>query len=278
MQVVKMTSKARVIEDISQTQAKPDGFALYVRLAHVAAARYAAAVQAMSGLLDSAGARTCYLLPNYDMLALGAAPLPVIASRVRENLSFLLAEDMPRESEPLSTLFLSAEMDTLRALIGKCYGEGKPPPSQLLPACDIDQDKLRAARVQRASPARLCVLVAEDERFSRQLVVEILGRDIDTLPAANGVEALQLYEAHAPDIVFLDIDLPRVDGHAVLERIAQADAEAFVVMLTAHHTQEDVQRALKHRAKGYIVKPFTRRKIAQYLNLYRQDFPQRNSV
>lgn len=125
---------------------------------------------------------------------------------------------------------------------------------------------------------RLCILIIEDQQFSRRLVVESLNKFAEVLSAENGFEALKLYEQNAPDIVFLDINLPGMNGHEVLRQITKMDKDAFVVMLTASDKIEDVQGALKEKARGYIVKPFTRKKLDQYINLYVQKNPGRASA
>lgn len=139
----------------------------------------------------------------------------------------------------------------------------------------INRQKFVAALQHRHARKRVSILVVEDQRFNLQMVVEILGRGFDTHPAIDGATALKLYETHAPDMVFLDIDLPGIDGLCVLEAITALDPESFIVMLTASHDQKDVERAMQCKAQGYIVKPFTRQKINQYLSLYKETFPDR---
>jgi len=128
----------------------------------------------------------------------------------------------------------------------------------------------RAQRRMRKMPS---ILVAEDQRFSRQLVASIIDRRYEVLTAQNGVEAMRLYEEFAPNIVLLDIDLPGMDGHTLLNIITNLDEDAFVIMLTASQLEYDVQTAISHKARGYIVKPFTKQKLQQYLNLYQQYVP-----
>lgn len=118
---------------------------------------------------------------------------------------------------------------------------------------------------------RLQILVVEDHDFSRKLVIDALGRDYDSIAAANGKQAIERYAANAPNIVFLDIGLPKIDGHNVLKRIMEMDKDAFVVMLSANTYANDVKGAITNGAKGFIAKPFTKEKIMNYIKKYKNN-------
>jgi two-component system cell cycle response regulator DivK len=102
------------------------------------------------------------------------------------------------------------------------------------------------------------ILVADDNAASRELVREVLaapGREI--LEAAQGQEALNRIEESRPDLVLLDIQMPVLDGFAVLYRLRRTPALAHipVVALTAFAMQGDRQRALAAGFDEYITKP-----------------------
>ena len=73
--------------------------------------------------------------------------------------------------------------------------------------------------------------------------------------AGTGKEGEQRFAEARPDIVFLDVRLPDVNGLDVLERLRQADARACVVVITAYGTLETVTRAIRGKAFDYLVKP-----------------------
>lgn len=130
----------------------------------------------------------------------------------------------------------------------------------------------RALQNKKQRGNRLSILIIEDQMFSRHLLTESLKKHHSTLSAENACEGLNLYMLNAPDIVFLDIELPDHDGFYVLERILKTDPTAFVVMTTANNLADDVKRAIGKGAKGYIVKPFTKTKVHEYINLYISKF------
>lgn len=102
------------------------------------------------------------------------------------------------------------------------------------------------------------VVVAEDEALIRLDIVEILkGRGFDVVAeAGNGEEAVELTKEHTPDVVLMDVKMPKMDGISAAEIIAK-DRVAPVVLLTAFSQKELVDRATEAGAMAYVVKPFT---------------------
>lgn len=91
-----------------------------------------------------------------------------------------------------------------------------------------------------------------NEYFSAQDDMEIIG------VGYNGLEVLEVLETEQPDIIILDIIMPRLDGLAVLEKIRmeQMHPDAKVIMLTAFGQEEITKRAVELGASYYILKPF----------------------
>lgn len=101
------------------------------------------------------------------------------------------------------------------------------------------------------------VLLADDEAMIRAGVRAILGNDpaIDVVAeAADGREAIDLALAHRPDVVLLDIRMPRLDGLAAGAEIIRVLPEAGVAMLTTFGDDEYVARALDSGARGFLLK------------------------
>jgi DNA-binding response OmpR family regulator len=106
------------------------------------------------------------------------------------------------------------------------------------------------------------ILVVDDEPNIREVVELYLRRDGHTVvSAADGEEALKLYRQTEPDLVVLDLMLPKVSGLEVCRRI-QADGRIPVVMLTARGEEEDRIVGLGIGADDYVVKPFSPRELA----------------
>ncbi|MFG2826894.1 response regulator [Streptomyces sp. NPDC048434] len=108
----------------------------------------------------------------------------------------------------------------------------------------------------RASSA-IRVLLADDEEMVRHGVRLIL-RHADGIEvvgeAANGVEAVRLGAEHRPDVVLLDVRMPVVDGLAAVESLVALQPAPQVVMLTTFGDEENVIRALRAGATGFLLK------------------------
>lgn len=103
------------------------------------------------------------------------------------------------------------------------------------------------------------VLIAEDEALIRMDLREMLEEEgyAVVAEAADGEQAVALAHEHQPDLVVLDVKMPRLDGISAAEQITQAGI-APVVMLTAFSQRELVDRARDAGAMAYLVKPFTK--------------------
>lgn len=109
-----------------------------------------------------------------------------------------------------------------------------------------------------ASSAPRRVVVAEDESLIRLDIVETLrdnGFDV-VGEAGDGEEAVRLVEELRPDLVVMDVKMPKLDGISAAEQINK-DHIAPVVLLTAFSQRELVERASEAGALAYVVKPFT---------------------
>jgi two-component system, cell cycle response regulator DivK len=102
------------------------------------------------------------------------------------------------------------------------------------------------------------VLIADDNAVSRELIREILEHDhYEVIEAGDGGEALEKVREHSPDLALLDIQMPVMDGNAVIREI-RADprlAHLPVAALTAYAMQGDRERALAAGFNSYITKP-----------------------
>ena len=162
-------------------------------------------------------------------------------------------------------LFLEERMaDAEAAEGGRGAGADRGPPRQRrLSRPDGRPARPRgryAAPVTSTTPRRpLRVLVAEDEALIRMDLVEMLGEEgYDVVAqAGDGEAAVELAERERPDLVVLDVKMPRLDGISAAQRIAEQRI-APVVILTAFGQRELVERARDAGAMAYVVKPFTK--------------------
>lgn len=102
------------------------------------------------------------------------------------------------------------------------------------------------------------ILVIEDEPQLVRHIVSALTRHGHLATAKHdGLEGLQEALAHPPDLVVLDLNLPKLDGFSVLSRLRQADCPSRVIILTARAEVEHRVKGLKAGADDYLPKPFS---------------------
>jgi two-component system NarL family response regulator len=104
----------------------------------------------------------------------------------------------------------------------------------------------------------ITVVIADDHPIVREGLAAILNsqRDIKVVAdAANGEDTLEMCDQHCPDVLLLDLRMPRKDGLQVMTELAARTVSGpRVIVMTTHDGEEDIRRALKTGAKGYIVK------------------------
>lgn len=110
------------------------------------------------------------------------------------------------------------------------------------------------------------VLVADDDMHMRLLVKKGVGAGTKVHEVADGRNVFDVYKKYVPDILFLDIHLPNVEGHILLQQILVFDPEAYIVMLSADSTPENVKMTMHQGARGFLSKPFTKEKLQDYIN------------
>ncbi len=131
---------------------------------------------------------------------------------------------------------------------------------------------VEAFNVSKEAAQSYTALIADDENIMRDLLSNVLKKQNCTVvhAAANGQEALSyLVNNPAPDIVFLDIDMPVLDGLSTLKKIREISASQFCAMVSAHSSFANVKLAMDQGSNGFIVKPYQDEKIRQVLKQFR---------
>ena len=101
------------------------------------------------------------------------------------------------------------------------------------------------------------ILVVDDEKLYRHLLEINLGTEgYEVITATNGEECLDLVSKKHPDLVILDVMMPKLDGFSTLERIRQF-SEVPVIMLTGKNEERDRVKGLDAGADDYVAKPFS---------------------
>lgn len=105
------------------------------------------------------------------------------------------------------------------------------------------------------------VLIADDHVTVREGLVAMIGRQPDmavVAEAANGLEAVDLWRVHRPDVALLDVRMPQMDGIAAIEAIRAEEPGARILVLTTFDTDHEISRVIKAGAKGYLLKDAAR--------------------
>jgi len=110
---------------------------------------------------------------------------------------------------------------------------------------------------------RARILVVDDEMGPRESLRMILKPRHDIATADSGEAALRTLKTFHPDLIFMDIKMPQMDGIELLRRIKAIDHSIEVVMITAYASLETVKNALTHGAFEYLIKPFSRQDLEE---------------
>ncbi len=115
------------------------------------------------------------------------------------------------------------------------------------------------------------ILIVDDEPY----ILNILDFSLDAegytvLQAADGDEALRLAVAQHPDLIILDVMMPRLDGYETCRRLKEdaATKDIPVVMLTARNSREDRDKGDKAGADGFMTKPFSPQRLLDVVQEY----------
>ena len=111
---------------------------------------------------------------------------------------------------------------------------------------------------------RIRVLIADDHVTVLEGLAAIIGRQTDmevVAEAANGREAVELWQQQQPDVTLLDLRMPILDGVGVIEEIRRQRASARIVVLTTFDSDNEIARAIKAGAKGYLLKDARREEL-----------------
>ena len=131
-----------------------------------------------------------------------------------------------------------------------------------------DRRRTRAGRVKYGGTEMARVLVADDASFMRQMIREIVEAEGHEVvgEASDGDEAVEEWKRLQPDVVTMDIVMPRRSGIDAVKGIMDIDSTACVVMCSALGQETLVQEALQAGARDFIVKPFKPDSVIATLN------------
>jgi len=174
-----------------------------------------------------------------------AKPEPALPrSRIASKRS---SRPLPQVSEPLADAPSAAETDLVFEL--------------------LEDDELPPARLELARQGSV-VLLVDDEDQLRKVMRDLLERQgFTVVEARDGAEAITVVDQHNPDIVILDLNLPKVDGYAVLAELRSREPTRNlpIIVLTAKADEDNEVRVLELGADDFLTKPFRPRALGARL-------------
>jgi DNA-binding NarL/FixJ family response regulator len=131
----------------------------------------------------------------------------------------------------------------------------------------------RRRRLQETSASastpldQIRIVIADDHPVARQGLSAILG-SLDNVEvvaqAADGEEACELYRLHSPDVLMVDLRMPKKDGIQVIDELMSGQRpKPRVIVITTYEDEEDIRRAIRAGARGYLVKAANGEQIEQ---------------
>src|ERR1700722_18028387 len=128
--------------------------------------------------------------------------------------------------------------------------------------------------------AKLRVVLADDHPVVRDGLAAIVNQQLDmevVAEAGDGEEAITLFERHRPDVMVLDLRMPKRDGVAVVSRVMELSPKARLLVMTTYDGDEDIFRCLSQGAKGYLLKDAPRQEILSAIRAVSEDRPYTSS-
>lgn len=123
-----------------------------------------------------------------------------------------------------------------------------------------------AATRPTMNDATIRVLIADDHAIVRSGLAMIIqyAEGIETVAeASTGVEAIQLFRQHQPDVVLMDLKMPEMGGVDAIGAICQEFSNAHIIVLTTYEGDEDIYRGLSAGARGYLFKNVSRQELLE---------------
>ncbi len=122
------------------------------------------------------------------------------------------------------------------------------------------------------------LLYAEDEINIRKSYIRYLKHkyDFKVDEAFDGLEALELYKTHQHDILITDLTMPNMDGLELIKKIREISYDTKIIVLTAHSEQEMMLSALDLLIVNYLIKPISRKKLCDVIDVAIKTLPDKN--
>lgn len=227
-----------------------------------------------------------YLCEDGDVIIMAMGVEKAVLDTVAEKLIYLLTPDWDENFVSCCTIwdFAVHWSDLIKCVTYKLSflltlesekeeAQKKLKSSELLPDIDLidhASDVAEMALRRRKSRSENVVMIVQEDICSTQSIKaelsKMLGDNCQIVTAGTGLQAYQSYAIHAPDIVFVDNRLPRVNGWSLLNKLHGLDGHACVVMLSSQNEKDSALQPLPMGAKGIINKPFPIEELMYYIS------------
>ncbi|MDQ7084090.1 MAG: response regulator [Sulfurovum sp.] len=112
----------------------------------------------------------------------------------------------------------------------------------------------------------ISILIAEDDSALRKQLIEYISIFVETIyEASDGKEALALYQEQSIDILFCDINMPKLNGLDLIEKIRKEDKEIEIIIISAYTDTSYLLRAIELHLVSYLIKPIESSKLKEAL-------------
>lgn len=114
------------------------------------------------------------------------------------------------------------------------------------------------------------ILICDDSILARKQIKDIIATigSPEIFEATDGQSAIDIYKKEKPNLVFLDIVMPKKDGNIAIEEIIAFDNDAIIIIVSSVGTQSQLKCALEAGATDFIQKPFSKEQIIEALHKY----------
>src|SRR4029077_2251623 len=155
-----------------------------------------------------------------------------------------------------------------RTAAGQKQARPRHPPQRTGPEAGV----LMAAVMK----SHIRVVLADDHPVVRDGLAAMVNQQADmevVAEASDGEEAIALYEQHRPDVMVLDLRMPKRDGVSVVQRVLELHPKACILVMTTYDGDEDIFQCLSPGAKGYLLKDAPRQEILSAIGAVSEDRP-----
>jgi len=139
---------------------------------------------------------------------------------------------------------------------------------------------VNATSTDNEAVTKIRVIIADDHPVVRDGLASIVNQQADMVvvgEAGDGEAALSMYATHQPDVMILDLRMPKLDGAAVVQRVLEQFPKARLLIMTTYDGDEDIFRSLSQGAKGYLLKDTPRQEILAAIRAVSEDRPYTSS-